>query len=168
MTRKLNMTKIIFTLYLGILIWVVLFKAGVSLNDINLLKGERVINFIPFYWGCNIGRLQIKEAIMNILIFLPAGIYSRMLGTNTIKTIAFGFSLSFLFEICQYILAIGVCDITDIINNTVGVAIGVLLYALLEKIFSKSIPLSRVINTLSMAFLAIIFALTLILFITNI
>ena len=168
MKQRINLAKLILIIYSAILIWVVLFKASISFEAVNLLKNERVINLIPFYWGCNIGKLQIRETVFNIAVFAPLGVYLKMLGIHPIKTVSLGFGLSILFEACQYGLAIGVCDITDIINNTLGAAIGVLLYVLLGKIFSEKALLDRIINFISTIFLIIIFALALMLFINKI
>ena len=38
------------------------------------------------------------------------------------------------FEIVQYILKIGTCDLMDAINNTLGGVIGILLFLLLKRI----------------------------------
>ncbi len=45
----------------------------------------------------------------------------------------FIFSTSFLFEIVQFIFAIGASDITDLIGNTIGGIVGILFYRMLKK-----------------------------------
>lgn len=46
-------------------------------------------------------------------------------------------TVSLLFEIIQYILSIGSSDITDIITNTLGGLVGVLVVSILRKIVKK-------------------------------
>ena len=45
---------------------------------------------------------------------------------------------SFLFELLQYILHIGISDITDIMMNTLGGIIGILFISILEKKIESS------------------------------
>ena len=63
----------------------------------------------------------------------------------------YGFAFSFALELCQFILVIGVSDITDIITNTTGTAIGVCFYVLAGKIFADKAGTDRVINALASA-----------------
>lgn len=47
------------------------------------------------------------------------------------------FGISLIYEVMQFVLAIGASDITDLINNTLGGLIGVLIFGLLQKIFGE-------------------------------
>ena len=53
------------------------------------------------------------------------------------KAILLGMILSLMLETLQFILAVGATDITDIITNTTGTAIGVVFYSLLRLVFKK-------------------------------
>ena len=79
---------------------------------------------------------NIRELAENILIFVPFGIYGGMLAREraggTVILAGAGFSL--FLETLQYLLAMGASDITDVINNTLGAVIGVLLWKAFRKI----------------------------------
>ena len=103
-------THILFTIYIFLVIWIILFKLSVSIDQ---LPHFRSINLIPF------------------------GLYLKTLNINSDRTIFLGFLLSISLELSQYIFCLGASDITDLITNTTGVLVGVGLYYLLKKIFKE-------------------------------
>ena len=54
-----------------------------------------------------------------------------------LRKIAPIFIVSLLYEALQYILAIGASDITDLIDNTLGGAIGIVLYDILQRLLGE-------------------------------
>ena len=71
---------------------------------------------------------------MNGVIFIPFGIYLSALFPKCSflpKILSFA-AISFVYEACQYAFSIGASDITDLIANTLGGCVGVLIYALLR------------------------------------
>ncbi len=66
-------------------------------------------------------------------------------------------SLTFVFEIIQFIFAIGRADITDVLSNTLGGIIGIGIYALLSKVLKGRT--NKVLNVLAavLTALAILF-----------
>lgn len=167
MKLKLNKTKAIFIIYFIILIWLVLFKMAFSLNDIQALYAPQSINLIPFYYSTDVGKIHIKEALLNVFIFIPFGIYLKMLNVSGKKAILFGCLCSLFFELCQLIFSIGAVDISDLITNTVGVILGVCLYAFLVKILKNKQKIDKTINIIATAILIIFISLSLLLFIAN-
>lgn len=127
-------THILFTIYLFLVIWIILFKLSVSIDQ---LPHFRSINLIPFYYP-NKTTYQIKEVLENMIIFIPFGLYLKTLNINSERTVFLGFLLSLSLELSQYIFGIGASDITDLITNTIGVLVGVGLYYLLKKIFKEN------------------------------
>ena len=126
-------THILFTIYLFLIIWIILFKLSVSIEQ---LPHFRSFNLIPFYYP-NETTYQIKEVLENMIIFIPFGLYLKTLNIHNSRTIFLGFLLSFSLELSQYIFGIGASDMTDLITNTTGVLVGVGLYYLLKKIFKE-------------------------------
>lgn len=59
-------------------------------------------------------------------------------------------ALSLIFEITQFIFAIGRADITDVLSNTLGGIIGIGIYALLSKALKGRT--NTVVNTLAAVF----------------
>lgn len=101
---------------------------------------------IPF---AHVSRNNLRETIYNVVVFIPFGL---LLSVN-LKRAAFWRKLAFVFifslavEIMQFVFAIGVTDITDVITNTSGGFLGLILYALLNKfIDTKKLDRSIVIT----------------------
>ncbi len=99
----------------------------------NITDNAVMHNFMIKFW--------IKNIIGNILLLMPLGVLLPMLRDrfkSTVRTVIFGFLFSLGIESVQllsgYIGNIGrAFDIDDIILNTLGVWIGVLLYNKLIK-----------------------------------
>ena len=163
---KRNPSKFLFVTYCLILTWVILLKMASSLEDLRFLMVGRVINLVPLDYGVPIGIPQIREAALNTMLFLPMGIYLKMFGFSWIKSVFLGFGISLGFEVCQYILAIGVSDITDLMTNTLGAALGAGFYWLLRKLCSKE-KADRIINNAASAVLLISALLILVLTLAN-
>ena len=166
--RKNNReAKIIFALYCLVLVWVIMFKMAFSLSDVPFFTGAREVNFIPFYYDRDVGSFHIREVILNVLVFVPFGVYLSMLDVDWKKAILSGFALSFIFEAGQFALAIGAGDVTDIITNTLGTVIGVIFYAVFRRIFSRKKTADLIINVLVANALKLFFVLAAILFVFN-
>ena len=133
---------IVAAVFLGFLFWVIVLKFGLSTLT---LSGERTpVNLIPF--GGSVisnGRIGITEIIENVLIFIPFGICLSMLGLprSAWLKIVCGLVLSILFEAIQYVFCAGSADITDVITNTLGAALGVLAYVPLGKALKEKTEL---------------------------
>lgn len=133
-----NCGKIIFTLYLIALTWIFLFKFSISFEAV-LAQADslkRSINLIPFTQTVVInGRMVFREMFFNLFIFVPFG---GLIGVAD-KRSAFKRKAGYIalfslgIEALQYIFALGATDITDLIMNTAGGVLGLLLYDLLAK-----------------------------------
>ena len=167
MKKTRNLTKTIFIIYCGILIWTVLLKMAASPEELRYLTGIRKLNLIPFDYRGGIPRILIRETAMNVLVFIPFGFYLNMLGVSGGKTVFRGFLLSFAFEACQYLLAIGISDMTDLLTNTLGTAIGVGLYLLIREIWPNQQMAERRINRLAVAALLLFGVLMTLLILAN-
>lgn len=132
-----NLSYLVFGIYLALLVWLVLFKFAVSLEDVSRIRG---LNLIPFYYDTEVGfALHAKEVIYNILVFVPLGVYVCIFCPDWgfLKKCLPGFVLSLVFETLQYILAIGATDITDLIGNTAGGVLGIAVFAVLRRLFPR-------------------------------
>lgn len=86
----------------------------------------------------------IKQIIGNILLFVPMYFFIRYIMEGrkkaTLKSIGIGILASFGIELVQLLINIitnyanHICDIDDIICNTIGVVVGALLFMLIGKI----------------------------------
>ena len=117
-----------FALYIVLLVWLVIFKLEPRFWA--LPQTGHSLNLIPF--GASMmqnGGISLSEIVYNALFFLPLGMYLSFL--NVTKKaghgILIGLTVSIVFEAVQYAFKIGASDITDVIMNTFGTAIGVFI-----------------------------------------
>lgn len=61
----------------------------------------------------------------NIAFFVPVGVLAYVVFGRAWKAVAFGAALSLAMEAGQYVFALGLTDIDDLIMNTLGAAVGV-------------------------------------------
>jgi len=117
-------SKTILAVYLLILLWLLLFKSSFDLLMV-FDYHRRSLNLIPF------DRNGYSEMICNVIIFVPLGLLlSINFGQISVwRKLAFIFVFSLVIEIIQFVTAIGVADLTDVITNTGGGLIGLVLYA---------------------------------------
>ena len=127
-TRQAKLTFVLFIVYLLILIWAIIFKLQFSFTE---LPHFRSVNRIPFAGSVIINnRLDYDEIILNMAAFIPFGLYLSMLKPDGsfFKKVGIIAGVSLLFELSQFVFAIGATDITDLLSNTLGGAAGVGLY----------------------------------------
>ena len=151
-------TIIAFAIYLLLLVWVVIFKTQIGLISFSIHGWRAPINLIPFGQPLmSNGRIDLSDMIYIVIAFIPLGLFISMLRSPKKGWIAvlIGFLLSVLFETVQYVFRIGSADITDVIMNTAGTAIGVLLFMLLRRLLKDRTEkvLSIVILTLELIFI---------------
>ncbi len=108
-------------------------------------------NFVPFKGVIDLIKygsftIALKQLGGNILLFIPFGLAWPILFPKImkLKTILIGFSVSLVIELTQGITGLFLgynyrsCDIDDLLLNTFGTAIGVLLYRLSTNSYIKS------------------------------
>ena len=147
--KKNKLTYLLFVVYLIGLIWILLFKLGVHFS---YMGNSRSINLIPFSEPLILnGKIDFGEIIMNVLIFVPIGIYAGILFKrwNIGKQFFLFFLISLIIEGFQFILVVGAFDITDIINNTLSGIIGLMIYIGIEKVFKNSVKAQKFINIIA-------------------
>ena len=83
--------------------------------------------FKPLFW--ELSRGAWRDICLNILLFVPLGF---LLGSY--KGILIGFLLSTAIELVQLIFRLGFCEIDDVLNNTIGTAVGALLFLACHKV----------------------------------
>ncbi len=123
-----SLFKAVFSLYLLVLLWLVLFKTSLDFSAV-LDHQVRSLNLIPFM---GISQSNLREMLDNLIVFIPFGL---LLSVN-FKRITVWQKLTYVFifsvavEMIQFILSIGVADITDVIMNTLGGFFGLMIYSL--------------------------------------
>lgn len=160
-----KITKALCIIYLVFLTWIILFKMQFAFQE---LPEMRSINLIPLKESVIVnGKLDVSEIIDNVLAFVPFGIFMGMLREQTAfwKRIAPIFGVSLLYEVLQYLLGIGASDITDLLANTLGGGLGIVIYLAAEKIFGKNV--GKVLNGVCLVGAGFLILLVLLLIVTN-
>lgn len=143
-----KLTLVLFAIYSIALFWILLFKLGVRFSYME----NRTINLVPFYalFSTN-DKIDFPEIIMNIVIFVPLGVYAGLVFNkwNFGKNVFFFFLTTLMIESIQFIFKLGSFDITDTITNTAGGIIGWMLLKAIEKIFKSSIEAQKMINIIA-------------------
>ncbi|MGL6197367.1 MAG: VanZ family protein [Lachnospiraceae bacterium] len=144
-SRIFNMLLLVsVVVYILFLLKLLLFK---YYSPIDILTSNyeayRSFNLIPFggiydYLIKHVtsSNLAVTNVLGNIVIFIPMGVLLRLYSSKDeiLRPVAVVFVTSVTVEVIQYILGIGASDIDDVILNTFGGFLGVLLYMLLLKI----------------------------------
>ena len=144
-SKKLTFGLLIF--YLFALTWIIIFKFQFTIEN---LPHFRNINLTPFGESVIVnGKMDFGEIIQNGLAFIPFGLFVHVLWEqkSLLKQFVPIICTSFLYEVLQFIFAIGGSDITDIIANSLGGFLGILIAVMLSKVTSKN--WIRVINIVS-------------------
>ena len=68
-----RLTTVLFIVYLLVLLWILLFKLGVQFSYME----KRSVNLVPFKEALTShGKIDVSETILDVLIFIPLGIYA--------------------------------------------------------------------------------------------
>ena len=121
---------VLFVVYLLLLVWVVLWKLEVPYVGAGAM---REIKLVPFGPSAGAGASAPLEVVANLLLFVPFGLYLGLLvpSWSSWKAVGAVGGASLVLEVAQYVLAVGISDVTDLFVNTAGglAAIGVLVLA---------------------------------------
>jgi glycopeptide antibiotics resistance protein len=140
--RTNRLTTVLFLIYLIALYWILILKLGVRFSYMK----ERRTNLLLFPES-----FLTSENILNVVIFVPLGIYAAVLFEKWPfgKNFFFVFLLSLLVEGLQYILRVGAFDITDIITNTLGGGVGLMIFKWIGGAFANHVKAQRFINIIA-------------------
>ena len=147
MKNEKKITVALLIVYLLVLSWIILFKLQFSFSALDHI---REINLIPFGGSVIVnGKVDFDEIINNAIVFIPVGAYfSLLFNKSALKAIGSVFGISFVYEIIQFIFAIGASDITDLISNTLGGIIGVALVYVLSIVLKDKTH--KILNRIAM------------------
>lgn len=101
--------KILVALYILIILWITLFSRRPMESRI----------FRGLFWEIEMG--YWGDIALNILIFVPLGF---LIGRKGLKAVLTGFLISASIECAQYLFLLGFCEVDDVLNNTIGAAVG--------------------------------------------
>ena len=149
-TKQWLLTTCLLVVYLLILTWIIIFKMQFSIQGLDHLRN---INLIPFHESVIVNnRIQFSEIYDNILVFVPFGLYVSMLKSNWsfLKKVAPIASVSLLYEVVQFIFAVGASDLTDLIGNTLGGIIGIAIYIVFRRSLKTDFKTNKILNIIAL------------------
>lgn len=132
---------IMFIFYLFVVLSITLFRSSVFQNG-------QIISFFYSYKEAWISASEVawRNIILNILMFVPLGFWLPV-GKERFrvfwKTYLVGFLLTVGIESLQLLLALGLFEVADLFNNTLGTMVGYGLYKMVEYVvllFKKEKP----------------------------
>lgn len=106
----------------------------ITLGKRERLQGNEFC-LIPFYsyYEYMHGKVEkLRESMMNILLFYPLGLIASALSDKK-RILFFGVFLSIAIEVNQYIFHLGYAEVDDVIHNSLGMIIGVLVVSMIKK-----------------------------------
>lgn len=71
---------------------------------------------------------SLRQILFNVLLYVPLGALLCSLIGQVRIVVLIGIGLSIIMELLQYWLKLGITDIDDVISNTLGLILGVVLY----------------------------------------
>ncbi|MFC8600073.1 VanZ family protein [Isoptericola sp. NPDC057191] len=130
--RRRTALVLLFAAYLVLLGWLVLWKLGTPWVG---EAGMRVVKLVPFVATASAGASDPVEIALNLVVFLPFGVYLGLLAPSwpwwRSAGVLAGASLA--LEVGQYVLAVGSTDVTDVVVNTAGGLAGLAVVALARR-----------------------------------
>ena len=149
--------KFLFALWLAASLYVVVLRKlsfGMIFWDIESI--EMFINLIPFDFLSHLIRncamtsqvelseiwFFLRDFILNIALFIPAGICLTSMGLKIRRTFAVTFAVVLFFELSELVLRLfnigtGIFDVNDIIAAFIGMFLGVGIYTVIHKVIIK-------------------------------
>lgn len=117
----------------------------------------RGVNWIPFHHSGTPLYAFRKDIIINFIMYMPFGFMLSMKTANRKhygRYLLIPFVFCMVMETLQYVLQVGMFDITDIIMNCVGAILGFAGYRILTHIFKKNPERLNFVLTLLMFLVA--------------
>lgn len=133
----------IFAIYLIFMIRIILLKDIPISRILDYTGRTRAVNMIPLYsiydflFSGTAGFKQIWTNILgNIAVFIPLGMLVPVLfGRKKLsEAVIAGACVSIVLEIVQFVFALGISDVDDVILNVIGGITGWLIYRLIQNV----------------------------------
>lgn len=124
----------LFALYCLFIVWTAILKrtpTGKHKMELTLLWSYREMLTGDPNW-----KKDVVQNLQNIVFFIPFGILHPKKKWKIV--LMSGIVFSALIEICQYVFGLGLCELDDVICNTLGAMIGFWMYLGLMKLVGEN------------------------------
>ena len=169
-----KLVKALFTVYIILLVWTIIFKCGMIdyLMDFYVESASKftfsyrfyrsIIPFMKIYLtdsGPIIRRSVATTDILNVCAFIPFGFLAYYLnGKNAKRTLRYALLTTCLFEAVQFFTLLGAFATKDVITNFCGAIIGILLFRVCTAMKLGQVRSSFVIALICLSTVAIFVA----------
>ena len=138
-TKTINKKQLI--LYGISICYIIVMLGAVFLNRSGVYGTANLHLFSSYIQAYNEMDMSLfRNIILNILLFVPLGfllpIYTDKL-KKIYKVVPIGFAVTLAIEIIQYITQMGIFEIDDVFNNTLGVLIGYSIFMIYDSLKNK-------------------------------
>lgn len=127
---------VLFVLYLAAVSYITIFNREEGHSQAILLRFDQLQEAIR-----KSSFEPLRHAFLNALLFVPLGFLFPMLNRDSLARLLYvapmGLMLSTSIEAVQMFLRIGQCDLEDIISNTLGSVLGLILYKVYIYLFRR-------------------------------
>ena len=141
-TRRQKLGWVLFILYLCLLAYFMFFSESFGRLDAdrdyayNLVPFKEILRNFRYYHILGFGFFMIN-VVGNVAAFAPFGFILPIISRRSRKwynTVSFGFIFSLMLETLQLVMRVGSFDVDDMILNTLGVALGFILYRIVQRL----------------------------------
>lgn len=132
-----HIPAVCFTLFYLCLVY----TSTVLSRDVDSGRGWALKPFWSYAQWIQGDEVFLTYIVLNILMLLPIGVSLSFVWQDWKKIVLLGFCFSCLIEVSQLLTGRGLFEIDDILHNTLGVMLGILLFRLgksITGIFAKS------------------------------
>ena len=136
-TKKQKMGWVLFIVYMAAVVYFMFFAESFDRPDVrqeyhyNLILFREIKRFIIYR-----DQLGMKAVFLNAVGFMPFGFFLPIVSRRSRRwynTVLFGFSFSLAIEITQLVWKVGSFDVDDILLNTIGAALGFIVYRKVQR-----------------------------------
>ena len=99
--------------------------------SLNWVRRYEMLPFRSYYGAITKNQyILLLQCLLNVILFIPFGLLLNAIlkPKSMVGIVIFAFLLSFVIEILQALTHRGLCEIDDIVHNTIGAWLGCLLF----------------------------------------
>ncbi len=140
-TKRQKLGWVLFLLYLCLLAYFMFFSESFGRTDTdrgyayNLVPLKEIMRYFRYYRTLGMP-LFLINIVGNVAAFMPFGFFLPIISRRSRKwynTVSFGLIFSLILETLQLIFRVGSFDVDDMLLNTIGAALGFLVYKTVQR-----------------------------------
>lgn len=128
---KDQLLMLLFVIYMYLLVGSTIVYRDSWYLSLNWVRRYEMLPFRSYYEAITKNQyILLLQCLLNVILFIPFGLLLNAIlkPKSMVGIVIFAFLLSFVIEILQALTHRGLCEIDDIVHNTVGAWLGCLLF----------------------------------------